>query len=149
MMRVGVVPDGCPVNPGILHKRIHRHAVAASAALQVAMRIDESSRVVIVARVLCEPGPAHTNLDVLSNFQMQMGIVQPVSGTDRGDLLTAANDLSSMHQDSFAVPVQRINVSDHTILTITVPDNDHVPPAHVTITSEHHNPIADAVNRIA
>src|SRR5438477_9967425 len=139
MMRVGVVPDGCPINSGILHKRIHRHPIAAAAALQTSMRINEPSRVIIIARVLCELGPAHAYLDVLSNFQMQMGIVQSMGGTDRGDLLAAANDLSSMHQDFFAVPVQRINISDHTPITITVSDNDHVPPAHVAITSEHHN----------
>ena|SRR5690348_16021506 len=105
MMRMGVISHGRPINSGILDKCVHRDPIAGATALQMSMGIDESSWVVIIAGVLRELGPAHTDLDVLSNFEMQMGIIKSVSGPDRGDLLTAANDLASVHQDLLAMSV--------------------------------------------
>ena len=51
------------------------------------MRENERRWIIVVAQVLRELGPAHSNLDVLANFKMQMGIIKPVRIAQGRDLL--------------------------------------------------------------
>src|SRR3954447_10047957 len=75
MTRMGIVTRGCPVDSGVLNKRVHRNSITAAPALQVAMDINKLRRVVIVARVLGEFRATHADFDVLTNLQMQMRVV--------------------------------------------------------------------------
>ena len=80
---------------------------------------------------------------------MQMRIVEPVGITHRRNFLAPAHQLAAGNKNLLQVPVQRIDVFDLSVFTIAVPDNEHVPPAHVTIARKNDDALADAVNRIA
>ena len=80
---------------------------------------------------------------------MQMRIVETMRISDRRDLLPPFNRLPAMNKNFLKMPVKRIDVAHAAAVAIGVPDNDHVPPALVTIARKNNDPIADAIHRIA
>ena len=65
------------------------------------------------------------------------------------DFLPARHCLTAAHQNGVEMPIERVDVLDGAVLPISMPHNDHVSPAQVTVARKHHDPRADAVNWIA
>ena len=86
------------IDVGIAHKGVHRHAISASTRRKVSMRQDELTWIVIIAEILGKGGAAHSDLDVLADFQMQMRVVQTMGRAHRRDLLAASHCLPTMDQ---------------------------------------------------
>ena len=78
-----------------------------------------------------------------------MRIVKAMRVADGRNLLPAPHRLAAMNKNFLKVPVKRIDVAHAAAVAIGVPDNDHVPPALVTIARKNNDPIADAIHRIA
>src|SRR6266480_1651672 len=113
------------------------------------MSKNELRWIVIIAEIARERRPAHSDLDVLADFQMQMGVVETVGVTHRRNLLSAANGLSAMHQHLLHMAIKRIDVLNRSSFTKSVAHNDHVAPALMTIARKNYYAVADAVNWIA
>ena len=73
MMRI--IRRGVPVDQHVTSKRVHGDAIFAQTALKMSMRQDELRRITIIAQVPCKRRPAHSNLDIFPDLQMQMCII--------------------------------------------------------------------------
>ena len=113
------------------------------------MRGNELRRIVIIARILSEFVATHSNLEVFSDFQMQMRVVKAVRGSHRRDLLSASDALSTLHQDFLQMPVKRIEVARAEPVAVGVAHNDHVSPPLMAIARKNHDAIANAIDWIA
>src|SRR5438876_9593954 len=67
---------------------------------------------------------------------------------DGPDFLAARHRLATTHENAAKMPIERVDVFDRAILPISVPHNDHVSPAHVTLARENHHAGADTANRV-
>src|SRR5438093_10915897 len=66
---------------------------------------------------------------------------------DGPDFLAARHRLATTHENAAKMPIERVDVFDRAVLPISVPHNDHVSPAHVTVARENHHAGADTANR--
>src|SRR5438067_8188496 len=80
---------------------------------------------------------------------MEMRIVLAMRSPHRRDLLAASDPLTAAHQHRIKVAIKRVDIAYVAVFTIGVPDDDHIPPAQMDVPGKDHNPISDAVNRIA
>src|SRR6516162_3637273 len=80
---------------------------------------------------------------------MQMRVIQAVRIPDLGNLLSPLHCLAAMNQDLVQVPVQGIDIPHVSVLTKSVPDNDHVSPSLVTIAGKNNHAVTDRIHRIA
>ena len=113
------------------------------------MRGNEIGRVVIIARILREFIAAHPDGDVLAHLEMQVRVVKTVRIADRGDLLPAFYSLTAANQNFLEMAVKRVDVAHRSSFAERVPDNDHVPPALMTIARKNNDAVADDVNWVA
>src|SRR5438477_7288094 len=67
---------------------------------------------------------------------------------DGPDFLAARHRLATTHENAAKMPIERVDVFDRAVLPISVPHNDHVSPAHVTVARENHHAGADTANRV-
>src|SRR5438034_9981539 len=67
---------------------------------------------------------------------------------DGPDFLAARHRLATTHENAAKMPIERVDVFDRAILLISVPHNDHVSPAHVTVARENHHAGADTANGV-
>src|SRR5262252_5474317 len=78
-----------------------------------------------------------------------MRLVKTVRVSDRRDLLSASHPLSTRHQDSVEMSVERIDVACADAVAISMTHNHDVPPALMTIARENHHAVTNDINRIA
>src|SRR5205809_6128798 len=67
---------------------------------------------------------------------------------DDPDFLAARHRLATPHENAAKMPIERVDVFDRAVLLLSVPHNDHVCPAHVTVARENHHAGADTANRV-
>jgi hypothetical protein len=139
-----VPPDELVVGEGV-----HRDAIRLAASLQMSMREDELRWIVIIAEIASKGRAAHPDLDVLADFQMQVGIVEAVGIADRGDLLAARHGLAAMDQHFLHMAIERIDIFYRAAFAKGVPHDHHVSPPLMTIARKNDYAVADAVNWIA
>src|SRR5207244_9929145 len=80
---------------------------------------------------------------------MQMRIVKTMRVPDRRNLLSASNRLAAANKNFLKMSVKRIDVAHASAFAIGMPDDDHVPPALMTIARKNNDAVADAINWIA
>src|SRR3954447_9674296 len=140
-VRVRIIARLVPSDARIACESIHRDAICSPARLQVPMRLDELSWIVVVAKILREGGAAHADLKVLPNLQMEVGVIKSVRIPHSRDLLAARDRLAAMHEHAVEVTIECIHRFDCSTFTITMTHDQNVAPSHVAIACENDEPI--------
>src|SRR6266852_144153 len=149
LLIVRIISGLVPIDKRIMRKGVHRDAIFAPTCLKMSMRENELAGIVVIAEVARKRGPAHSDLDVLADFEMKMRVVKTVRRAHRPDLLAPRYPLAAMHKDPIEMAVKGVDIFNAAAFTISMSHDHDVSPAHVTIAREHNDTIGNTIDRIA
>src|SRR5437773_3104181 len=78
-----------------------------------------------------------------------MRVVLAVRGSHRSNLLATGNALPAPHQNRIEMTVEGIDMFDASVFPEGVSDNHNISPSPMNVARKHHNPISNAIDRIA
>ncbi len=100
----------------------------AAVALEMAVEGDEEVGVPIVREVASESSSSHADLEIFSEFEVEVGGIHPVIITDRPYFLTTTDWLTFADENGVEMTVEGIDISDPFALEVGVANDDHIAP---------------------
>jgi hypothetical protein len=100
----------------------------AAVALEMAVEGDEEVGVPIVGEVASESASSHADLEIFSEFEVEVGGIHPVIIADRPHFLTATDVFTFVDENGVEMTVEGVDVSDPIALEVGVANDDHIAP---------------------
>src|SRR6202030_3335671 len=113
-----------------------RHDKSASPARTSSVLLDKLGPVDPAAGVFAIPR-TDEGCDEFVHFEMQMGKVTTVGGTNSRNLLVAFHGFAGMNEHILNMTVIRLHIFAFVVIDVSVEQNNHVSPSRTAIARKH------------
>lgn len=122
------------------HEGIDGHGYEAAVALEMAVEGDEEVGVPIVGEVASESASSHADLEIFSEFEVEVGGIHPVIIADRPYFLTATDSLTFLDENGVEMTVEGVDISDPFAFEVGVANDDHIAPTVTEVVGVDNDP---------